>query len=173
MTKSDIQNFRFCQKYFDENGGQKDKRPVWWESGTVLSEIQQHIFVSASWFSTWEKWQPEAERALTAALFEFDAFNGIFVKRGVSYPVSGEPHFYLEKADVWQGHYAIWINATCPSESEFLKTLDEAKEKIANNNRFMKGKTLAASFEPLKLLPVRSEWYQSRLRTVSALLEHL
>ena len=166
ITRSEFEQFRFCKKFFDENGGQPDKRPVWTEESDGQGGKVQRVFISATWFPTWERWQPEAERALNAAVVQFDAFHGVFEKSGTSYPIVGEPHFLLEKSNVWGNEFTIWINGLCPDKEQFELTIAEARKKIENRGKSVPGQRVMASAEPLPLLPFPSAWCQTDLQTI-------
>ena len=161
----------FCRKFVDDNGIRRDRRPVWYDEDRGYYGKTTRVFVSASWFPTWEEWQPQAEKALTAASVEYDAYNGIYEKRGSSYPIVGDPQFLLERSLVWQGGFSIWINALCPSRSEFERVVAEAKERIENNGKPIAGMKVASITEPLPMLPISSSEFQSEPGTVGALLE--
>ena len=160
ITKTQFEQFRFCKKFWDENGGAADERPVWYEASDGQGGKVQRIFISATWFSNWERWKMEADRALSAALVRYDAFHGIFEKSGTSYPIAGEPHYLLEKSGIWKDEFTIWINALCPSKEQFDLTLVEARQKIANHGKPVQGARVASVTEPLPMLPIPSEWCQ-------------
>lgn len=151
----------FNVRYWDGNGGRSDRRPVHWESGHALSEKQLHLFVSADWFPDWQQWSVEAQRAIDSTLFRFDAFDGTFIKSGTSFPIAESPHFYVEKSELWQGGYSIWINALCPTEAEFVRTVAEAKERIA---QYAAAAAELRVAEALPILPVSSADFQDAPR---------
>ena len=174
ITRSEFEKFRFCRRYWDENGGAIDKRPYWDEIGTEQTGKQQRVYINATWFPSWEKFSIEADRALTAAVVEYDAFHGRYVKSGTSYHISEKPHYLVEEM-TWPniGLYNIWINALCPDREQFEATLAEAKEKIESmkSGEIKPGFRVASLFDRKPdMLRYPSEWCQTTDNTVGALL---
>lgn len=158
----------FCKKYVDDNGIQPNRRPVWYDEAQGYNGRVTRVFVSASWSPTWEEWHQQAEKALTAAVVEFDHFNSIYEKRGSSYPIVGEPQFLLERSNVWSDGFSIWVNALCPSLAEFERVIAEAKERIENNGKPLAGMRVASITEPLPMLPISSSEFQDEPGTIGA-----
>lgn len=174
ITRSEFEKFHFCRQYWDDNGGRIDRRPYWDEIGTEQTGKEQRVYISARWFPNWEQFSIEADRALTAAVVEFNAYKGIYEKRGASYHISEKPH-YLVEADTWPntGEYHIWINALCPSKEQFDLTLAEAKEKIEGMKagEIKPGFRVASLFDRKpEMLRYPSAWCQTTDNTVGALL---
>lgn len=166
FSRKEFAKLHFCKKYWDTNGGDPNKRPYWDFVGDGLIGRKQRVYVSALWFPTWEQWSVAAERALTAAVVEFDGHTDRFVKSGNSYPFAEKPHFLVEAITDWrQGDlFQLWINALCPDEEQFNHTLAEA-QKAAEQMRARKIQpgfkvaSLFASPPPAPLYP--SEWCQA------------
>lgn len=158
----------FCKKYVDDNGIQTNRRPVWYDEDQGYNGKVTRVFVSASWFPTWEEWQPQAEKALTAATVEYDSFNGTYVKRGSSYPIVGTPQFLLERSSIWQGGFLTWVNALCPNRAEFERVVAEAKERIESNGKPRAGMRVASITDPLPMLPISSAEFQDEPGTIGA-----
>ena len=160
ISRDQFAKFKFCTRYWDTNGGAADKRPAWYETSDGNGGKVQRVFISASWFPDWARWQPEAERALNAAVVRYDAYHGVFEKYGTSYPIVGEPHYLLEKSSIWKDDFTVWINALCPDQEQFEATFAEAKAKIANHGKPIRGARVASITEPLPMLPFPSAWCQ-------------
>lgn len=174
VTRSEYEKYRYCRQYWDDNGGDAAKRPYWDEIGTEQTGKQQRVYLSTLWYRDWASFSVAADRALTAAVVEFNAYKGIYEKRGVSYPISEKPH-YLVEADAWPntGEYTIWINALCPDEDQFNATLAEAREKIEGMKagEIKPGFRVASLFERKPdMLRYPSEWNQDKDGTIGALL---
>lgn len=164
ISRAEFEKLRFCTRYWDDTGGNPKKRPYWDAVGSEYNGKRQRVFISALWFPTWEAFQPEAERALAAAVVEYDHFQDKYAKSGASYPISGEPHFLVEKITNWGRRddlYVPWINALCPSREQFDVTLAEAQRKIEGMKSGISspGFRVASLFEqqpPAPLYP--TEW---------------
>ena len=97
ITPKDFEQTHFDKRYWDTNGGRPDKRPVWYSEDDGRTGRMTRIFINTTWFPGWTEWRREAERALSAASVEYDAFNGVYEKRGSSFPISGSPQFLVQK----------------------------------------------------------------------------
>ena len=174
ITRSQFEQFRFCRQYWDDNGGAVDQRPYWDEIGTEQTGKVQRVYINTQWFGTWEKFAVAADRALTAAVVQYDAYHDKYVKIGTAYKISEKPHFLIEPQG-WPnaGLYSIWINALCPSEEQFTATLEEARQKIKDveSGEIKPGFRVASLFEKKPDAPLYpTEWCQDKDNTVGALL---
>ena len=130
----------FDTKKFRQNGGDTGKPPYYdtvWDKDEYNQPCKvRRIFISADWFSDWQSWSRQARAALNAAIGgECDPLRTV-QRSTEGYPVSGTPHFLIDEADAFgKPVTAIWINALCPSESEFTATVAEAKSLIAERQR--------------------------------------
>ena len=169
ITRSEFEKFRFCTRYWDANGGAVNKRPYWDEIGTETTGKRQRVYLNTLWYRDWATFSPAADRALTAACVQYDAYHDHFVKIGTAYPFDEKPRFLLEP-EKWPntGEYSIWVNCLCPDEASFNATLSEARERIENHGKPVAGKRIASITDPLPMLPFPSEWCQCMPRTVGA-----
>lgn len=158
----------FCKRFIDDSGlFPSNRRPVWYNEDAGFYGKSTKVFVSASWFPTWEEWKPRAEKAIEAASIQYDAFNGIYEKRGDGYPISGEPQYLLEKSDVWGSGYVTWVNALCPTRSEFERVKREAEQRIEDQGKPLAGMRIANLTAPLPLLPIPSSEFQTEPGTIA------
>ena len=162
ISREEFESSHFNRRYWDENGGRPDKRPAWFDLDSGHSGKVTRIYVSATWHPTWAEWKPEADRALTAAVMEFDFFRGIYEQRGSSYPIVAEPRYLLQKNHVIRDQLDIWVNVCCPDSAEFERTLAEAKARIEDQSRPLIGMRSASFNEPLPMLPIDSVWCQDK-----------
>ena len=173
ITRSEFEKFRFCTRYWDENGGAIDKRP-YWDEITKQTGRRQRVFLNTLWYKDWAAFSPAADRALTAALVQYDAYHDRYVKIGTSYPFDEKPLFLLEP-ERWPdtGEYSIWINCLCPDEASFNATLAEARAKIESlkSGEIKPGFRVASLFDRKpEMLRYPSEWNQTEDGSVDALL---
>ena len=163
---NDSERFRhFERRYWDGNGGRADHRPVWYDSDDTIRGRQTRMFISSSWFPNWPDWAAERDRALKARELKYDFFSGLYERRTdfELFPLAGEPHFEVEKDPVFEGGFAIWVNACCPSREAFEATLTEARERIRDYNQPLRAMT---SLAPLPVLPVNSADFQDAPRVL-------
>lgn len=174
ISKEEFERFRFCARYWDANGGAPEKRPHWDEVDDGYRGKKQRVFVSATWFPTWEQFKPQADRARAAACVVHNPQRSNFVISGTSYPLDDQPRFLLEPLK-WLniGEYAIWINALCPDKEQFALTIAEAKRKVQQENAIATGGTVREMgvFEPRAEQPrYPTEWNQAGTDAASDLL---
>ena len=175
ITKSEHAKLHFCTEYWDTNGGAIDKRPYYDTTGSEYTGKRQRVYLNTLWYRDWAAFSPAADRALTAASVQYDAYHDRYVKIGTSYPFDEKPHYLLEPSP-WPntGDYSIWVNCLCPDEASFNATLAEAREKVASMKKRDPSSSdfrVASLFEkkPDTLL-YPSEWNQDKDGTVGALL---
>ncbi len=174
ITREQFEQFRFCRRYWDDNGGEVDKRPYWDEVGNEQTGKQQRVYINTLWFKDWPAFSVAADRALTAAVVQYDAYHDKYVKIGASYHISEKPH-YLVELQGWPnaGLYNIWVNALCPSEEQFKATMEEARQKIKDmeSGEIKPSFRVASLFEEKPDAPLYpTEWCQEKDNSVGAFL---
>lgn len=178
ISREEFEKFRFCTRYWDNDGGDPEKRPHWDEvdSGGYRGK-KQRVFVSATWFPTWGQFKPQADRARAAACVAYNQQRNQFVVSGTSYPLDNQPRFLLEPLE-WPniGKHVIWVNVLCPDEEQFNFILAEAQRKIQQEKATAIGGSVREMglFEPKAEQPrYPTAWNQAGTDAASDLLRRL
>lgn len=121
VTRSQFTNFNLS--YWREHGGQD--LPYYDE---LPAQRKQRVYIDAAIFTRWETWKVQADIAREAAVMGQNPMTQGWVKRGDALPLSADPPFMAEYNRFTQ-EYRLWINALCPSESEFKRAVAACAER--------------------------------------------